>query len=108
MVMRRITPEKLAAALQKKPQVFADARGCAAYLPEVRARLVAASDRLAPLYPAEKFPPLTIAIARATPAGTANAKGPYIEMGRESCRERRRQTGLIWGVAVTINKKTTQ
>ena len=78
MVMRRITPEKLAAALQKKPQVFADARGCAANLPEVRARLVAATDRLARLYPAAKFPPITIAIGRATTAGTANAKGLYI------------------------------
>src|SRR3546814_10741635 len=68
MVMRRITPEKLAAALQKKPQVFADARGCAANLPEVRARLVAATDRLAQLYPAAKFPPITIAIGRATTA----------------------------------------
>ena len=78
MVMRRITPEKLAAALQKKPQVFTDARGCAANLPEVRARLVAATDRLAQLYPAAKFPPITIAIGRATTAGTANAKGLYI------------------------------
>src|SRR3546814_11249507 len=64
MVMRRITPEKLAAALQKKPQVFADARGCAANLPEVRARLVAATDRLAQLYPAAKFPPITISLGR--------------------------------------------
>src|SRR3546814_5715843 len=65
-------------ALQKKPQVFADARGCAANLPKVRARLVAATDRLAQLYPAAKFPPITIAIGRATTAGTANAKGLYI------------------------------
>ncbi|HWV61745.1 MAG TPA: DUF2268 domain-containing putative Zn-dependent protease [Sphingopyxis sp.] len=78
MVMRRITPEKLAAALSKKPQVFADARGCAANLPDVRARLVAATDRLAQIYPAAKFPPITIAIGRATTAGTANAKGLYI------------------------------
>ncbi|KGB57925.1 DUF2268 domain-containing putative Zn-dependent protease [Sphingopyxis sp. SE2] len=78
MVMRRITPEKLAAALGKKPQVFADARGCAANLPAVRTRLVAATDRLAQIYPAAKFPPITIAIGRATTAGTANAKGLYI------------------------------
>ena len=78
MVMRRITPEKLAAALRKKPQVFDDARGCAANLPDVRTRLVAATDRLAQLYPAAKFPPITIAIGRATTAGTANAKGLYI------------------------------
>src|SRR3546814_15799793 len=100
MAMRRITPEKLAAALQKKPQVFADARGCAANLHEVRARLVAATDRLAQLYPAAKFPPVTLAIGRATTAGTANAKAPSIglaapcaaqliegELGSASCRE---------------------
>lgn len=78
MVMRRITPEKLAAALRAKPQVFEDARGCAAKLPNIRARLVAATDRLAEIYPAAKFPPITIAIGRATSAGTANAKGVYI------------------------------
>lgn len=78
MVLRRITPEKLAAALRAKPQLFADARGCAAKLGNVRARLVEATDRLAALYPAAKFPPITIAIGRGTTAGTANAKGLYI------------------------------
>lgn len=78
MAMRRITPEKLAAALRAKPQVFADARGCAAKLPNIRTRLVAATDRLAETYPAAKFPPITIAIGRATSAGTANARGVYI------------------------------
>lgn len=78
MVLRRITPEKLAAALRTKPQLFADARGCAAKLGNVRARLVEATDRLAALYPAAKFPPITIAIGRGTTAGTANAKGLYI------------------------------
>ena len=78
MAMRRITPEKLAAALRAKPQVFADARACAAKLPKLRARLVAATDRLAEIFPAAKFPPITIAIGRATTAGTANARGVYI------------------------------
>lgn len=78
MVLGRITPEKLAAALRAKPQLFADARGCAAKLGNVRTRLVAATDRLAALYPAAKFPPITIAIGRGTTAGTANAKGLYI------------------------------
>lgn len=78
MVLRRITPEKLAAALRSKPQLFDDARGCAAKLGNVRARLVEATDRLAALYPAAKFPPITIAIGRGTTAGTANAKGLYI------------------------------
>lgn len=78
MALRRITPEKLAAALRDKPQVFQDARGCAAKLPNVRARLVAATDRLAQIYPAARFPSITVAIGRATTAGTANAKGLYI------------------------------
>lgn len=78
MVLRRITPEKLAAALRAKPQLFADARGCAAKLGNIRARLVEATDRLAALYPAAKFPPITIAIGRGTTAGTANARGLYI------------------------------
>lgn len=78
MAMRRITPDRLAKALRDKPQVFADARGCAAKLGNVRARLVAATDRLAALYPAAKFPPITIAIGRAATAGTANARGLYI------------------------------
>jgi hypothetical protein len=78
MALRRITPEKLATALRDKPQLFADARGCAAKLGNIRTRLVAATDRLAELYPPAKFPPITIAIGRGTTAGTANAKGLYI------------------------------
>ncbi len=78
MVMRRITPEKLAVALRDKRQVFDDARGCATKLSNVRTRLIAATDRLADIYPAAKFPPITIAIGRATTAGTANANGLYI------------------------------
>jgi len=78
MALRRITPERLGAALRDKPQIFADARGCAAKLDRVRTRLVRATDRLAALYPAAKFPPITIAIGRGTTAGTANAKGLYI------------------------------
>lgn len=78
MALRRITPEKLAAALRTKPQLFADARGCAAKLGNIRTRLVAATNRLTALYPAAKFPTITIAIGRGTTAGTANAKGLYI------------------------------
>ena len=78
MELRRITPEKLAVALRDKPQLFSDARGCAAKLGNVRTRLVTATKRLGTLYPQAKFPPITIAIGRGTTAGTANAKGLYI------------------------------
>jgi hypothetical protein len=78
MVLRRITAENLAKALTDKPKLFEDARLCAAKLGNIRSRLTAATDRLAALYPAATFPPITIAIGRGTTAGTANAKGLYI------------------------------
>lgn len=78
MALRRITPDRLATALRNKPQVYRDARGCAAKLGGVRKRLAVATDQLATLYPPSTFPPITIAIGRAATAGTANAKGLYI------------------------------
>lgn len=80
MVMRRITPERVAKALREKPQLFADARGCAATLGNVRGRLTAAADRLAALYPQAIFPPITIAISRGTPVAAANGKGLYVSL----------------------------
>lgn len=38
MALRRITPDRLAAALRAKPAVYRDARGCAAKLDKVRDR----------------------------------------------------------------------
>jgi hypothetical protein len=80
MVMRRITPERVAKALREKPQLFADARGCAATLGNVRRRLTAAADRLAALYHPAIFPPITIAISRGTPVAAANGKGLYVSL----------------------------
>lgn len=80
MVMRRITPERVAKALREKPQLFADARGCAATLGNVRGRLTAAADRLAALYPQAIFPPITIAISRGAPVAAANGKGLYVSL----------------------------
>ena len=78
MALRRITPERLAKALREKPGVFQGARDCAGKLDDVRPRLVSATDRLAELYPAAQFPPITIAIGRASSAGVGNAQGVYI------------------------------
>lgn len=78
MAMRRITPERVAAALRAKPDLYRDARRCANTLGNVRDRLIAATDRLAELYPKAIFPPITIAISRGTPAAAANAKGLYV------------------------------
>lgn len=80
MAMRRITSERVAAALRDKPDLYRDARGCAATLGNVRGRLTATADRLAALYPTAIFPPITIALSRGTPVAAANGKGLYVSL----------------------------
>lgn len=80
MAMRRITPERIAAKLREKPELYRDARGCANTLGNVRGRLTAAADRLVALYPPAIFPPITIAISRGTPVAAANGKGLYVSL----------------------------
>ena len=80
MAMRRITPERVAKALREKPELYRDARGCAQKLGSVRTRLGAATDRLAALYPAAVFPPITIALSRGAPVAAANGKGLYVSL----------------------------
>jgi hypothetical protein len=80
MAMRRITPERVAAKLREKPELYRDARACAATLGNVRGRLTATADRLATLYPAAIFPPITIALSRGTPVAAANGKGLYVSL----------------------------
>src|SRR3546814_8706671 len=68
--------------------------------------------RRAQLYPAAKFPPITIAIGRATTAGTANAKGLYI--GLEALRSEEHTSELqslmrnSYAVFCLKNKTTTR
>ena len=76
--LRSITGEKIAAAIGERPAVFADARRCASALPSIKARLAAALSKLGRLYPKAVFPPVTIAIGRGKPVGTANASGVMI------------------------------
>lgn len=80
MVMRRITPERVAKALRDKPHLYREARGCAQKLGNVRGRLAAATDRLAALYPAAIFPPITIALSRGAPVASANGNGLYVSL----------------------------
>lgn len=68
----------MAAAIAERPAMFADARRCAAALPAVRARLAIALARLGEFYPKSSFPPVTLAIGRGKPVGTANAAGVMI------------------------------
>lgn len=80
MAMRRITPERVAKALRDKPDLYRDARACAATLGNVRGRLAASADRLAELYPPAIFPPITIAMSRGAPVAAANGKGLYVSL----------------------------
>ena len=71
--VRRITGESIAAAIAKRPEFYVEARRCAVVMPNVKARLTAALTRLGELYPQAIFPPVTLAIGRTKPVGTANA-----------------------------------
>lgn len=76
--LRRITGERIAAAIAEKPALYTEARRCVAVLPAVRVRLGQALNKLAGLYPKAAFPPVTLAIGRGKPVGTANASGVMI------------------------------
>ena len=76
--MRRITADRIAATLAAQPDLYVQARGCAAHLPAIRARLTASLGKLRTLYPAAKLPPVTLAIGRGKPVGVANRDGVMI------------------------------
>ncbi|QSX78691.1 DUF2268 domain-containing putative Zn-dependent protease [Agrilutibacter solisilvae] len=66
---RRTTGVRIAEAIAKTPATFAQARRCADALPRVRERLGDAMAELGRLYPAARFPPVTIAVGRGRPVG---------------------------------------
>lgn len=68
---RDVTGERIAATLAKNPKIYEDARHCMDVLPRVRVRLDAALRELGRLYPQARFPPVTIAVSRGQPVGTA-------------------------------------
>jgi hypothetical protein len=69
--IRNITGANLAAALSKNPEIYSEARRCAAALPQARERIYAAIRRLSSLYPDAKLPPITIAVGRGKPVAAA-------------------------------------
>ena len=64
---RNTTAERIAAAIAKQPQLYAAARRGAEVLPTVKIRLRLVLDKLREIYPAAKFPAITIAIGRGKP-----------------------------------------
>jgi hypothetical protein len=67
--LRNITGARIADALAKQPQLYADARRCMSVLPRVRQRLEVALATLVRLYPAARRPAVTIAVGRGRPVG---------------------------------------
>jgi hypothetical protein len=76
--LRNISGETLAKALAKHPEVYSDARRCAAALDGVRRRLAIAIGKLGEIYPEAKYPPVTILIGRDSTAGTTSEAGVLI------------------------------
>lgn len=76
--MRNTTGERIAQAIAAKPDAYVAARKCAAALPAVRNRLGRALAKLNQLYPEANLPPITIAVGRGKPVGTADANGVMI------------------------------
>jgi len=80
---RRTTGVRIAEAIVARPEVFSQARRCAAVLPDVRRRLDAALRDLGRLYPEARFPPVTVAVGRGKPVGVG---GPTtgVQIGLEA------------------------
>lgn len=75
---RIISAEALADAVSKHRDTYERARTCAAELPDVRERLAAALEKLGEIYPAARFPPITMVIGRGTSGGTPGKAGVLI------------------------------
>lgn len=78
--LRDLTGATLFAAIDKQPKIFAKASDCKAVLPAVRTRLDGALAKLGALYPASRFPPVTVLIGRGTTGGTTSATAVLIGM----------------------------
>ena len=76
--LRNITGTAIAATLATRPELYTGAQRCMAVLPAVRRRLQGALATLGRLYPAARFPPVTIAVSRGKPVGVADGSGVMI------------------------------
>ncbi|HEX3766560.1 MAG TPA: DUF2268 domain-containing putative Zn-dependent protease, partial [Kofleriaceae bacterium] len=77
--LRKVSGQAIAAALEARPQIYADARRCLAVLPAVKRRLTAALARLVELYPeARVVAPVTVVVGRGKPVGMTDAAGVAI------------------------------
>lgn len=73
--LRNVSGQTIAAAIEKRPEIYENARQCLAALPNVKRRVTTALDKLAKIYPEAKFPPVTIVVGRGRPVGITNPSG---------------------------------
>src|SRR5438445_3074844 len=73
--LRRVSGQATSGAIEKRPQIYEDARRCLQVLPAVKRRVAVALDKLARVYPEAKFPPVTIVVGRGRPVGITNPSG---------------------------------
>lgn len=78
LAQRRTTAARIEQEISSHPQIYADAKTCLSALPNVRIRVGAALAKLGRLYPAAKFPPITIAVGRGKPVAIADETGVMI------------------------------
>jgi Predicted Zn-dependent protease (DUF2268) len=80
--LRNVSGASIAAAIDKHPQIYADAQRCMAVLPRVRERVAVSLQKLGQLYPEAQSRPITIAVGRGKPVGVTDASG--VEIGLEA------------------------
>lgn len=81
--LRNISGERIAASLKANPSLYSDAKRCLDVLPAAQKRLETALRNLGRVYPAARFPPVTIAIGRGKPVAIG-APATGIQVGLEA------------------------
>lgn len=69
--IRKITGERIAKAINDRPEIYVRARECVAALPAAKARVGSALNRFSELYSEAQFPPVTISVGRGRPVAVA-------------------------------------
>lgn len=70
--LRNVSGAAITEELNKRPEIYSDAKRCMVVLPRVRQRLEVAFGKLHQLYPEAKFPSVTIAVGRGKPVGVGS------------------------------------
>lgn len=70
--LRNVTGARIADAITKRPELYANAKKCMAVLPRARPRVEAALHELLRVYPKAHMPPVTIAVGRGKPVGVGS------------------------------------